>query len=186
MIISLIAAVAENNVIGNDNDLIWHLPNDMRYFMETTKGHCVLMGRRNYDSIPEKYRPLKGRTNIVVTRQKNYQVSDSVIVVNTIEEGIEIAKNKHEEELFVIGGGEIYLQTINLADRLYLTEIKAKFDGDTYFPEFDREEWHEVSRRHHLIDDSHEYCFDYVIWERLVNIQGNQSNSSEEVGRATN
>ncbi|MGI9544135.1 MAG: dihydrofolate reductase [Cyclobacteriaceae bacterium] len=166
MMISLIAALAKNNVIGKDNELVWHLPDDMRYFMKTTLGHCVLMGRRNYESIPAKYRPLKNRTNIVVTRQMDYQVSEKVIPVNSVDQGITFARQYGEVELFVIGGGEIYQQTLNIADRLYLTEIKSDFEGDTYFPEFDRSEWKESSRITHPIDPNHAYEFDFVVLDR--------------------
>jgi len=165
MIISIIAAVAENNVIGKDNDLVWHLPNDTRYFMDTTKGHHILTGRRNYESIPPKYRPLKDRINVIVTRQPNYQVVGA-IVVNSIEDGIERAQNNGEEELFIIGGGEIYHQSLDLVDRLYITEVKDKFEGDTYFPKVDYQKWKEVKRVHNPNDNKHAYAFDFVIWEK--------------------
>lgn len=103
MILSLIAALSKNNVIGKNNDLPWYLPNDMKYFMQITKGHCVLMGRKNYESLPEKFRPLPNRTNILVTRQANFNAPGCVIF-NTIEQGIIYAKEKGETELFVIGG----------------------------------------------------------------------------------
>lgn len=167
MIISLIAAIAENLVIGKDNDLVWHLPDDMRYFMKTTLGHCILTGRRNYESIPLKYRPLKNRTNIVVTRQKNYSVGNEVILVNTVEQGITFARQYGESELFVIGGGEIYQQTLAIADRLYITEIKASFEGDTYFPEVERSQWKETSRIAHPIDSNHAHGFDFVVLDRV-------------------
>ncbi len=165
MIISIIAAVAENNVIGKDNDLVWHLPNDTRYFMDTTKGHHILTGRRNYESIPPKYRPLKDRINVIVTRQPNYQMVGA-IVVNSIEDGIKLAQNNGEEELFIIGGGEIYHQSLDLVDRLYITEVKDKFEGDTYFPKVDYQKWKEVKRIHNPNDNKHACAFDFVIWEK--------------------
>lgn len=147
MKISLIAAVAENRVIGGDNQLLWNLPLDMRFFMKTTERHCILTGRRNYESIPEKYRPLKNRTNILVTRKQHYAEETSALkIVSSIEEGIQLARDMQERELFVIGGGEIYQQTIKLAHKLYITEVKHQFDGDIFFPPVDRSEWSEVSR----------------------------------------
>lgn len=165
MIISLIAALSENRVIGKNNDLPWHLPDDMKYFMQTTKTHHVIMGRKNYDSIPEKFRPLPNRTNIVVTRQKNF-IAPGCIIVHSIEKGLEIAKQNGETETFIIGGSEIYNQGFPLATRLYLTEIQAHIEGDTYFPKFDKSQWKEVSRKHHLTDDRHKFPFDFVVFER--------------------
>ena len=136
MKISLIAALAENRVIGKNNDLPWQLPDDMKYFMETTKGHHCIMGRKNYDSIPAKFRPLTNRENIVVTRQNSFK-APGCTVVNSIEEGIAIARKNNEPETFIIGGAEIYRQSLSFADRLYLTEIRAVIDCDTVFPVVD-------------------------------------------------
>jgi len=165
MIISLIAAVAENMVIGKNNDLPWNLPDDMKYFMQTTKVHHVIMGRKNYDSIPEKFRPLPNRTNIVVTRQKNFQ-APGCQVVHTLEDAISIADRNNETEAFIIGGAEIYKQGMKFTQRMYLTEIKARIEGDTYFPTFSKEEWKEVSRVPHKEDERHKYSFDFVVYER--------------------
>lgn len=165
MRISLIAAVSSNGVIGKGNDLPWHLPDDMRYFMVTTKGHPVIMGRRNYASIPEKYRPLPGRTNIVVTRQPGFS-APGCIVVNSPEAALDAAAATGIEEVFVIGGGELYTALLGVADRLYLTEIDSAVEGDTYFPEFAREQWQETSRQHHPADDRHRYAFDFVVYDR--------------------
>lgn len=162
MIISLIAAVAENRVIGKDNDLIWRLPRDTRFFMETTKGHHILTGRKNYESIPEKYRPLKNRTNIVVTNQRSYQAPGAKVVFD-LEEGIEFARKHGETELFVIGGGKIYYQALPKANRLYITEVKAEFEGDTYFPEIDPNEWRDISRVANFPDHEHPCGFDFVV-----------------------
>jgi dihydrofolate reductase len=165
MKISLIAAHAQNRVIGKNNDLPWHLPDDMKYFMTTTQGHYCIMGRKNYDSIPAKFKPLPKRTNIVVTRQRDFQ-APGCIVVNAIEDGIALARKNEETEVFIIGGAEIYKTSLSSADRLYLTEIQAVIDGDVYFPEFKKEEWKEVSRQHHPVDQRHIYTFDFVIYER--------------------
>ncbi len=123
------------------------------------------MGRKNYESIPEKFRPLPNRTNIVVTRQKSFSAPGCTIV-NSIEAGLEIAKSNQEKEVFIIGGSEIYNQGFPLATRLYLTEIHAHIEGDTYFPEFNKNQWKEVSRTHHLSDDRHKFPFDFVVFER--------------------
>ena len=165
MIISAIAAMSSNRVIGRDGDLPWHLPRDMKFFMNTTKGHHVIMGRKNYDSIPDKYKPLSNRTNIVVTRQKNFR-APGCIVVNSIDEGLQIAKENNEREVFIIGGSEIYNQGFDKATRLYLTEILTQLEGDTYFPEFNKNQWKEVSRTHHLADERHKFPFDFVVFER--------------------
>lgn len=165
MIVSLIAALAQNRTIGKNNDLPWHLPDDMKFFMETTSGHHVIMGRKNYDSIPQKFRPLPKRTNIVVTRQNNFQ-APGCIVVNSIVDGLALAKSNNEPEVFIIGGAEIYKQSMPEANRLYLTEIKAAIEGDTFFPEFDKKNWKETMRKPHAADERHAHAFDFVIYER--------------------
>ena len=165
MTISLIAALTKNRVIGKNNDLPWQLPDDMKYFMQTTKAHHVIMGRKNYESIPEKFRPLPNRTNIVVTHQKEF-TAPGCRVVNSIEEGIAIARSAGEKELFIIGGSEIYGQGMAYADQLYLTEIDATLEGDTYFPLFNPDEWKELSRTHHEADARHAYSFDFVVYKK--------------------
>jgi dihydrofolate reductase len=165
MVISLIAALSKNRVIGKNNDLPWHLPDDMKYFMNTTKAHHVIMGRKNYESIPEKFRPLPNRTNIVVTRQKEYH-APQCILVNKLEDGIALAKTAGEKELFIIGGAEIYTLGLKYATRLYLTEIDATIDGDTYFPEVNPTEWKEISRVPHGKDERHAHRFDFVVYEK--------------------
>ncbi len=165
MKISLIAAVAENNAIGKDNDLLWHLPDDMQFFKNTTKGHTILTGRKNYESIPERFRPLPGRTNIVVS--KSNPDFPGAKVVRSIEEGIEIARQLNEEELFIIGGGEIYRETIDMADTLYLTKVKAVYeDADTFFPEVASEEWNTHVMSNHQRDERHEHAFTIELWDR--------------------
>jgi dihydrofolate reductase len=165
MIISLIAARTQNNVIGKNNDLPWHLPDDMKYFMQTTKGHHTIMGRKNYDSIPEKFKPLPNRTNIVVTRQPNFR-APGCIIVNTLEKGLEIARNNGELETFIIGGAEIYNLGFHLANKLYITEINTILEGDTNFPDFDKKNWNEISRVHHIKDARHAFDFDFVVYQK--------------------
>ena len=165
MVISLIAAVSKNGVIGKNNDLPWHLPDDMRYFMETTRGHHVILGRKNYDSLPKKYRPLPHRINIVVTHQKEF-VAPECLVVHSVASALDIATKNGEREVFVIGGAEIYKEVFPLAQRLYLTEIHAEIDGDIFFPDFDKTAWKEKSRSPHPADARHAHAFDFVIYER--------------------
>lgn len=137
MILSLIAAVANNNVIGNESKLIWHMPEDLKHFKKTTMGHSIIMGRKTWESIGK---PLKGRQNIVLTRQE-YYLAEGCEVVHSIEEAIR--KTKHEKEVFVIGGSDIYEQCIDLyyTRRLYITRIFANFEGDAFFPDIDTEKW---------------------------------------------
>ena len=165
MEIAMIAAVAENGVIGKDNDLVWSLPDDMKYFMNSTQDHYIIMGRKNYESLPPKFRPLPNRTNIIVTHQKDFKV-DNTHVVHTMEDAIAFCANNKQERIFVIGGGQIYKQALPQADTLYITEIHQAFEGDTYFPSFDKSEWEEVSRIPHAADERHLYSFDFVIYNR--------------------
>jgi len=169
MIVSLIAAVTKNNVIGINNQLPWHLPDDMKYFMQTTKEHFVIMGRKNYLSIPEKFRPLPNRTNIVLTRQKDYLASNC-IVMNSFESAISFVKNKAEKEVFIIGGAQVYYSAIPIANRLYLTEINCELAGDTFFPKVNFNFWKETMRKHHPIDSRHAFSFDFVCYERKGNV----------------
>jgi dihydrofolate reductase len=166
MIVSLIAAMAENRVIGRNNDLPWKLPDDMKFFMQTTKGHHVVMGRKNYDSLDDKFKPLPHRTNIVITRQKDFE-APGCVVVNSIEKALDIGKNSQEPELFIIGGAEIYSLSLKYADKIYLTEIHQQVEGDTYFPEFDKSKWMEIARIKHAKDEKHVYSFDFVTYDRV-------------------
>ena len=161
MTLSIIVAVAENNVIGKDNRLIWRMPADMQYFKEKTTGHCVITGRKNYESIPEKFRPLPGRTNIVVTHQQNYS-APGAMVVNTIEGGIALAKSKGETECFIIGGADVYRQTLKSSDKIYLTIIHQNFEGDAFFPALDKTKWKEISRQDHPADEKHKYAYSFI------------------------
>ncbi|MCC6542073.1 MAG: dihydrofolate reductase [Flavobacteriales bacterium] len=169
MIVSAIAAVAQNGIIGNKGDLPWHLPDDMRYFQRITKGHHVITGRKNYESIPAKYRPLKDRVNIVVTRNARYD-APGAIVVDSLTAGLEIAHLANEHEVFIIGGGQIYREalTMRLVDRLYLTFVHGDVEGDTLFPALDAAEWEEVERIRHEADERHAHPFSFVVWERIV------------------
>lgn len=166
MKIALIAAMSKNRVIGINNDLPWHLPDDMKYFMESTKGHVVIMGRKNFDSLPPKFKPLPNRTNVILTRQEDYEVADCV-VFNKMTDAYAYAEEQGEKELFVIGGGQIYQMAIDRADVIYLTEIDADIEnGEVFFPEMG-DEWEETSRRHHPADERHQYAFDFVKYEKI-------------------
>lgn len=161
MIISMIAAMGSNRVIGKDNDIPWHLPDDFKYFKNTTKGHHVIMGRKNWESLPHQFQPLPNRPNIVITRQSDYQANGAQ-VVQTLEEALDIAKSNGEDEAFIIGGGEIYRMGLDISDKIYLTEIAADFEGQVTFPEFSKEIWNETKRLHHPKDERHLFAFDFV------------------------
>lgn len=162
MIISLIAAVAQNNVIGNKGQIPWHLPADFAYFKEKTMGHTIIMGQTTFESIG---RPLPGRTNIILTLDKTF-TADGCTVVYSIPEALDIAEKNGETEVFFIGGASIYKQTLNLADKLYITEVQHSFEGDTYFPDIDKTIWHETNRQKVLADDKNKYDFDFVEYAR--------------------
>jgi dihydrofolate reductase len=134
MTISLIVAKAKNNVIGKDNQLIWHLPADLKFFKNKTMGHTVIMGRKTYDSMGK---PLPGRMNVVITRQKNFH-PEGVHIEPSLENALMDLK---VEEVFIVGGGEIFKHAMPIADKMYVTEIDESFDGDVYFPEINLDEW---------------------------------------------
>ena len=158
--ITLIAAASENNVIGNDNKLIWHLSDDLKHFKELTKGHCVIMGRKTFESMPKA---LPNRTNIVITRKNNYEAKDA-IVVHSIHEALEKAENDNQP--FIIGGGEIYRQSILISDRIELTRVHAKLDGDAFFPEIDYKIWNEVSSEKRFKDEKHDFDFTFIRYNK--------------------
>lgn len=153
MILSLIAAIGKNNELGKNNQLLWKLPADMKHFRTTTSGHPVIMGRKTFESLG---RPLPNRRNIVITRDKNYQ-SDSVDVVYSLEEALSLLDNT-SGEAFIIGGGQIYTESIVKADKLYITHVDATLDADTFFPTIDSS-WKKVSEEKHEKDTENEYSF---------------------------
>ncbi|MDY6801499.1 MAG: dihydrofolate reductase [Bacteroidota bacterium] len=158
--LSIIVAVAENNVIGKDNDLIWHLPRDLKHFKETTSGHYIIMGRKTFES---NGRPLPNRTNVIITRDKNYTV-EGCVVVHSLEEAIKEAQS--DSEAFIIGGGKIYELALPLVDRIYLTKIHHSFEGDTYFPEINMDEWEITDKRDFEADDKNKYPFSILVLDR--------------------
>lgn len=166
MNISFIVAVSENNVIGKDNKLIWHLPADMKFFKDKTTGHCIITGRKNYESIPEKFRPLPNRINIVITRQKNYE-APGAIVVGSVEEALKKAKELCSTEIFIIGGAEIFKQSFAYADKIYLTKIYHEFEGDVFFPELNPDQWLETERVQGVTDDKNKYKHDFITFKKI-------------------
>lgn len=166
MKISIVVAVADNNAIGAKGRLLWRLSKDMQYFKEVTWGHHVLMGRKTWDSIPPKFSPLPGRTNIIVTRQEGF-VCEGCLVVKSVEEGIELARNAGEQELMIIGGGEIYKQALPLTNKIYLTKVHHTFtDADTFFPELDTEQWNTLNGEWNMADEKNEFDFEFIVLER--------------------
>jgi dihydrofolate reductase len=159
--LTLIVAVSENDVIGKDNDLIWHLKNDLKRFKALTSGHCIIMGRKTFESFPK---PLPNRTHIVITRQQDYKAPDGVIVVNSLEAAIE--KAKQDANPFIIGGGEIYKQGLNLVDTIEFTRVHHSFEGDTFFPVISEIIWKEIDRIFHKKDDLHKFDFSYITYKR--------------------
>jgi dihydrofolate reductase len=158
--ISIIVAVAQNGVIGCENRLIWHIPEDLRRFKRMTTGHPVVMGRKTFESLG---RPLPNRTNVVITRQKNYS-AEGVQVVHSLEDAIQLFAP--EEEIFVIGGAEVYRQAMPLADKFYLTVVGHDYQGDTYYPEWDHDQWHLISEERHEHGETFSHPFDFRLYER--------------------
>lgn len=162
MIISAIVAAAKNHVIGYQNEIPWYLPADFRYFKKVTMGHHIIMGRKCFESIG---RPLPKRTNIIVTRDPFYLAYDCLIV-HSIQEALQLAEERNETEAFIIGGGEIYAQSMDLLDRIYYTEVDLEPEGDVFFPELDPNDWREVSRELNEKDEKNEFNYSFVIYER--------------------
>lgn len=160
--ISLIVAVAENNVIGKDNRLLWHLPDDMKWFKKVTANCDVIMGKKTFYSLPEKFRPLPNRKNIVITRSND--MIEGCIMASSIEDAIE--KMDAEKENFVIGGGNVYEQFMSQAQKLYITKVHKSFDGDTYFPVIDPTVWKLISSEEHPADEKHAMSFAFQIYDR--------------------
>ena len=160
-LITIIVAAAENDVIGIDNKLIWHLSNDLKRFKELTKGHHVIMGRKTFESMP---RALPNRTNIVITRKKDY-LAENAIVTNSLSDAISISSE--DSQPFIIGGGEIYKMALNISDRIELTRVHHNFDGDTYFPEIDAKIWRETNRIEKKKDDNHKYNYTFITYEKI-------------------
>ena len=162
MILSLIVAIAENYVIGKDNNLIWHLPADLKYFKNLTMGFPIIMGRKTFESIGK---PLPGRTNVVVTRNSSFK-AEGCLVVNSLNEAIE--KVKHFEKAFIIGGEQIYRKALDMADMLYITRVHHTFDGDAFFPEIDPGKWLLTACTDHQPDEKNAYAYSFQTYSRKI------------------
>ena len=163
VVLSLLVAADEGNVIGKDNQLPWHLPNDLKYFKNLTWGLPIVMGRKTYESIGK---PLPGRTNIVITRNKDYSAA-GIEVVHTIDEALQVAQQKGAKEIFVIGGAEIFNSLFQNADRIYLTRIHHRFEGDVFFPQLDGA-WHLVKEQPYQADEKNAWAHTFQVWERSL------------------
>ena len=160
-LITIIVAASENNVIGNNNKLIWHLSDDLKRFKNLTKDHHVIMGRKTFESMP---RALPNRTNVIITRKENY-IAENAIVTNSLESALKIASD--DAQPFIIGGGEIYNIALNISDRIELTRVHHNFEGDTTFPEIDKEKWIESNRVEKKKDETHSYDFTFITYNKI-------------------
>lgn len=161
MKVALIVAMDSERGIGKNNDLMWHLPADMKFFKESTSGQIVVMGRKNYDSIPERFRPLPNRENVVLTRNTDF-TAEGCLVFHSLETCLDHYKNETERTVFIIGGGEIYRQALVLdcVDELFITHVAKTYGADTFFPEFNESNWSVRTLSSHEIDEKHEAAFE--------------------------
>ncbi len=158
--LTIIAAAGENNALGKDNGLVWHLPDDFKRFRKLTTGHHIIMGRKTFESFPQ---PLPDRTHVVITRKDNFK-KEGIVTVHSLERAIDFSKG--DSEAFVIGGGEIYKMAIEVADKIELTRIHGTFEADTFFPEINEENWELVKEELHEKDERHKYAFTYLTYLR--------------------
>ncbi|MFC0774894.1 dihydrofolate reductase [Terrimonas alba] len=162
MIISLVVAAANNNAIGKNNQLLWHLPNDMKYFKNVTWGMPVVMGRKTFESLGK---PLAGRKNIVLTKQDGWK-ADGVVAVKDFNDALFLVREMDVKEVMVIGGGEIYRSIFDKANRIHMTRVDAEFEADTFFPVIDTKVWRLVSQKNYEADAKHAYNYSFQVWER--------------------
>ncbi len=160
--ITIVAAIGNNNTLGKDNQLLWHLPKDLKHFKTLTENHPVVMGRKTFESIGKA---LPNRTNIVVSRKENW-FQEGILIVSTLKEALKFAK-KIDENVFVIGGGEIYKQTLDLADKLEITHVDANLEADTFFPKIDLKIWQKTNEECHSKDDKNEFDFCFQTYEKI-------------------
>lgn len=167
MRVSIIVAASENNVIGRDNEIPWHLPDDLKYFRTMTEGHPVIMGRKNFESILDVLgKPLPNRRNIIVTRDREFQ-AEGCEVASSLEEAIVFAhQDNDKEEIFIIGGGQIYEQAMEHANYVYLTRVHAWIEGDVVFPELDTDTWEQTHSEEHPADEKHKFAFTFITYKR--------------------
>jgi dihydrofolate reductase len=165
MIISLVAAVSDNNAIGKNNQLLWHLPNDLKFFKNTTWAMPVIMGRKTFESVNNQ--PLNGRTNIVITRQpQKIQAPQGVFVVPDLDKALQQAATTDAKEAFVVGGGEIYKEALPLANKLIITRVHTQIEGDVFFPVFDTAQWQQTYGLDFAADQKHAYPYSFQVWQR--------------------
>nr|WP_297787793.1 dihydrofolate reductase [uncultured Allomuricauda sp.] len=157
----IIAAAAENNALGKDNDLVWHLPDDFKRFKKLTSGHKIIMGRKTLESFPK---PLPNRTHIAITRDEDYTPKFPCTVVHSLADALALVGDS--ETAFIIGGGEIYKQSMDRATHIELTRVHGTFEADAFFPEIDEDQWELVNKQHHPKDDRHKYDFTYLSYKR--------------------
>jgi dihydrofolate reductase len=160
--VTIMAAIAANNALGKDNQLIWHLPADLKRFKKTTLNHAVIMGRKTYELLGK---PLSNRTNIIITRDKNYK-AEGCVVVNSLKKALKIAAEV-DENPFILGGAEIYKQAMPFTDKLDITFVHHQFDADVFFPEIDKTIWKETSRENFKADENNKYDYSFVTFERI-------------------
>jgi dihydrofolate reductase len=160
--LSLIVAAAENNAIGKNNELPWHLPNDMKFFKNSTWGSVMIMGRKTFESVKKAF---PGRINIVITTQAGWR-AEKVVVAANMEEALRLAKETHCNEVFIIGGGEVFKQSMEIADKIYITRVHAMLDGDTFFPEIDPKKWRQTGNLDFEADEKHAYAYSFQTWEK--------------------
>lgn len=158
----MVAAIAENNALGKDNDLLWHLPDDFKRFKQITSGHYIIMGRKTFESFPK---PLPNRTHVIITRQKNYH-PEGCIIVDSMKKAMEACPK--DETIFIIGGGEIYTLGMDFADTIELTRVHENFEADTFFPEIDNTKWKLTSEEHHPADERHKFNFTYQTFLKSI------------------
>jgi dihydrofolate reductase len=159
MIVSIVVAISENHAIGKDNKLLWYLPNDLKHFKEITSGHTVIMGRKTYESVGK---PLPNRHNIIITRQAI--TIEGCEVVNSIEAALALCKT--EPEVFIVGGAEIYKQAMHLTDRIYLTIVHKEFEGDSFFPEINKQDWRQTAREDHEPDLKNSLPYSFITYQK--------------------
>lgn len=159
-----IVAIGKNHVIGKNNQMLWHLPNDFKFFKTETTGHFIIMGRKTFESFPK---PLPNRKHIVITQQKNYKAPEGVVVVDSLEKAIDFAKQHKQERVFIIGGGQIYALAQDIVTHLYITYVDFEMEGDAYFPIFDKKAFTSELIQKQEVDDKHAYAFEIYKHQRI-------------------
>lgn len=159
-----IVAIGKNHVIGKNNQMLWHLPNDFKFFKTETTGHFIIMGRKTFESFPK---PLPNRKHIVITQQKNYKAPEGVVVVDSLEKAIDFAKQHKQERVFIIGGGQIYALAQDIVTHLYITYVDFEMEGDAYFPIFDKKAFTSELVQRQEVDDKHAYAFEIYKHQRI-------------------